>query len=266
VGVIQHVWPWYEPPQEAVQASPEWIARGLRSLYILDAARWRINQVTGRVGGDGVGTGPDFPNGWLRTFSNTTNYATLEHGLQTNIALPITIVVGWRRLSGVVSWSLLHNGSTQWSGWYGENTGQVKSSNANSFDGELVLSGGGSVAFAHVSATSLRGASTALTATDTTATVPAVVATPIVTLGGSRRNSANLDNVSTAEFTHFAAIQGNVSDQELIELAHNPWQLFAPRQIWVPYTAASTIPTLSAPTFVPGSLSTTGWRGRVTAT
>jgi len=57
-----------------------------------------------------------------------------------------------------------------------------------------------------------------------------------------------------------------MTDDEARSEYENPWQLFAPRQIWVPYTAAPAIPTLSAPTFVPGSLSTTGWRGRVTAT
>ena len=47
----------------------------------------------------------------------------------------------------------------------------------------------------------------------------------------------------------------------------NPWQLSAPRRLYIPTsTAAATVPTLSAPTYVPGSLSSTGWRPRVTAT
>lgn len=44
----------------------------------------------------------------------------------------------------------------------------------------------------------------------------------------------------------------------------NPWQLFAPRRIWVPQ--AGLLPTLSLPTYAPGSLTATGFRPRVTAT
>jgi hypothetical protein len=54
---------------------------------------------------------------------------------------------------------------------------------------------------------------------------------------------------------------------EHVALTRDPWQLFAPRRIFVPITAAgSTLPTLSIPTYVPGSLTTTGFRPRVTAT
>lgn len=47
----------------------------------------------------------------------------------------------------------------------------------------------------------------------------------------------------------------------------NPWQIFAPRtqRIWVP-AGVGGLPTLSAATFVPGSLTSTGFRPRVTAT
>jgi hypothetical protein len=50
------------------------------------------------------------------------------------------------------------------------------------------------------------------------------------------------------------------------EAALDPWQLFAPRQIWIPATAAGTNPTLSLPTYVPGSLTSSAFRPRVTAT
>lgn len=57
-----------------------------------------------------------------------------------------------------------------------------------------------------------------------------------------------------------------VADVEMQNLGRNPWQLFAPRRILVPTVAASTLPTLSAATFVPGSLTSSGFRPRVTAT
>ncbi len=53
----------------------------------------------------------------------------------------------------------------------------------------------------------------------------------------------------------------------LQEIGMNPWQLFAPRQIWIPTTAAASFnPTLSLPTHVPGSLTSSAFRPRVTAT
>lgn len=42
--------------------------------------------------------------------------------------------------------------------------------------------------------------------------------------------------------------------------------LYEPRRIFVPQAAASGLPTLSAATYVPGSLSSSGFRPRVTAT
>jgi hypothetical protein len=58
-----------------------------------------------------------------------------------------------------------------------------------------------------------------------------------------------------------------LSYAELDALAQNPWQLFAPRRIFIPYAAAAGgLPTLSAATYVPGSLTSTGFRPRVTAT
>jgi hypothetical protein len=57
-----------------------------------------------------------------------------------------------------------------------------------------------------------------------------------------------------------------LSAPEMASLHANPWQLFAPRSIWVPVSASSTNPTLSLPTYVPGSLTSSGFRPRVTAT
>lgn len=56
-----------------------------------------------------------------------------------------------------------------------------------------------------------------------------------------------------------------LSSTEMAILYQNPWQLFAPRRIWVPQAAITGLPTLSLPTYTPGSLTATGFRPRVTA-
>lgn len=53
---------------------------------------------------------------------------------------------------------------------------------------------------------------------------------------------------------------------EIAMLGANPWQIFAPRRITIPTAAAAAgVPTLSASTYVTGSLTSTGWRPQVTA-
>jgi hypothetical protein len=58
-----------------------------------------------------------------------------------------------------------------------------------------------------------------------------------------------------------------LTDAEIRQVSADPWQLFAPLQIWIPATAAASFnPTLSLPTYVPGSLTSSAFRPRVTAT
>lgn len=57
-----------------------------------------------------------------------------------------------------------------------------------------------------------------------------------------------------------------LTDAEVWRVSQNPWQLFSPQQIIIPTPpAAATVPTLSASTYVPGSLTSTGWRPQITA-
>ena len=57
----------------------------------------------------------------------------------------------------------------------------------------------------------------------------------------------------------------NLSQAEANFWTANPWQLFAPQQIYIPTPAAAVVPTLSASTYVPGSMTSTGWRPQITA-
>ena len=263
MALIPHVWPLGGLPTEPAAPSQYWIDRGLRSLYILDQGNWRTNLVTGEVGGTTFGTGPTFPDGWLRTTGSVFNGALLAHGLDLNVALPITFVAGWRRISGSVAWSLLANQSN-WHGWYGGDTGIFNSANNNSFDGSLTLGGNGNVAVCHAAANDLRGASYTTYAIDTSVAAPTLVNRAEVALGCSRRSAS--DNAAVAEFTHFAAIQGELTQDELQALADNPGLLFEPLRIWVPASAgAPSLPTLSALTTKPGTLTSTGFTPRVTA-
>lgn len=54
---------------------------------------------------------------------------------------------------------------------------------------------------------------------------------------------------------------------EVLQNYYAPWAVFRPRRIWVPVSAGgATTYTLSAPTYVPGSITSTGLTARVTVT
>jgi hypothetical protein len=90
--------------------------------------------------------------------------------------------------------------------------------------------------------------------------------------GGIRRGSSTGLGYYHSDYyglTLLAAISSvPIDDSTMQRLMFNPWLIFKPRSIFVPVTAAagSSLPTLSDPTIVPGSLTSTGFRPRVTIT
>ena len=64
----------------------------------------------------------------------------------------------------------------------------------------------------------------------------------------------------------YAVIPDTIPDAIIEEFLRNPWSLFEPHRLFLPVsTGASSLPTLSAATYVPGSLTSSGFRPRVTA-
>lgn len=59
-------------------------------------------------------------------------------------------------------------------------------------------------------------------------------------------------------------VAGAWGDDALLDFTRNPWQIFEPRRIFFS-ASAPVFPTLSAATYMPGSLTSTGFRPRVTA-
>jgi hypothetical protein len=60
--------------------------------------------------------------------------------------------------------------------------------------------------------------------------------------------------------------KSSVSVSEAMDRYLRPWAGLQPRRLYIPTaSAAATVPTLSASTYVPGSLTSTGWRPQITA-
>lgn len=56
-----------------------------------------------------------------------------------------------------------------------------------------------------------------------------------------------------------------LSDAELVAIVENPWQIFKRRRKVLYFNVSSGLPTLSASTYKPGTLTSTGWTPRITA-
>jgi hypothetical protein len=223
-----------------------WLKRGLKSFYVLDSARWFKNQVTGNIdaGSASAGTGPAFPNGWLQTTASNSNYAALEHGLALNIEVPVTFVWGYRAFTTGVYWSVSRTDVNTWFGFYADANGMLTANN-NVFNGAAATLGNSA---ACVSSNRLVAASGRGLSIDTSFTVPTLVQNPYVYFGGSKR-STTFDNLSTVRLTHWGAFQGELSEDELLELASYPGHIFEPRTVSIPYaSAAASTYTLSAAT------------------
>ena len=238
MALIPHPIPWDSLPQEFAPIDQRWIDRRLKSLYLLAPGTWNINQVTGKVGGTVTGSGPFWTGNRLRVDGTTSNYITLEHGLTTNLAAPLSIVVGCVNLAGSgTSWSVMRSNASA-SGWVMEATGEVRTYSSGAVNGSLSLGADGNYAFSHRSTVDLTGASRSVFAQDTSAANGTFVSRTGISLGVLVTNVVNAGAESL--FTHFAAFDGELTDAELLELANTPERLFAPRTIWVPASAVGT--------------------------
>ena len=94
------------------------------------------------------------------------------------------------------------------------------------------------------------------------------------TLTGNEVFSSGADTAENAtrnpniQTSFLGVFSGAPNDGVAAQILFDPSSFFAPQQIYIPTAAAaaSGLPTLSIPTFVPGSITATGARGRVTAT
>lgn len=90
-------------------------------------------------------------------------------------------------------------------------------------------------------------------------------------VSGSLTDNIGMGYANTAGTNGRAITRGSAWNRalrpwEIAELATNPNILTVRRPVYSYAAAASSLPTLSASTYVPGSVTATGWRPRVTAT
>ena len=277
MAVIEHVWPWLSQPQEAVEPDRAAIARFgiVGGILVRD---WRSTQpdlVTGSEPTYSVGSGyivgfrpvarapgvvvEYFDDGAGRTVAHPTGSPSIRSmtylaRVRVNVApaSPGVVCRGgatgstgnillWRqggqfdcRINGT---DYAQAGTWNLGQWYDIEIVSDASSCVMYVDGQIVING--SVAAA--------------------GTMDSLLAWGDVAGGGG-------PNDGYVELQYSLFSNRPLSPAERAEIRANPWQLFEPRRIFVPVSGGVSTYTLSAPTYVPGSLTATGLTARVTVT
>lgn len=231
---------WTEQPQERVEAAPY---PGLVNLWNFGDQSGRCLLTDAAMIYPASATAVSWlPGGLLQASIALWSTQALRLPLAAHVLAPMTLVLGWRLQSGTVPWSLMN---PLWDGWYGSSSGNgVRQTNNSDFAGLVSpVSGGprhplvGWVAV-HCSNNDLRasldGGDVAI---DTTTPAPTPESPNSTFYIGADSSGTNQANVL---FSHLAVIMGEVDDDELRELAANPWgRLVRPRRVTVPgYSAA----------------------------
>lgn len=211
-------------PVELDRSHP--LTRGLSCFYVLNQLQWATDLVTGKKGGAGS---PIFDGGLLKTTGdNSANNARLPHNL-ASVSGPLTFLVGFSRLSGTVSWSLLDTTGTNWTGYYGQSD-DIQVTTANDFAGALSFSNAPLLGRTRntigvlAGVNNLYGAPQAGSLVADSTTSSPTVSNSLIYLGYSARGGIS-DNPAVALFSHFGVFKGALSQAEAVALVSNPWQI-----------------------------------------
>jgi hypothetical protein len=279
VGVIQHVWSYQSQPQalpELNQAHPLagrllWGWVGGIPFATIDGSAVTPSGVTydvaagGRIARIGSYSGSSIislPNSDLYRLSNrqftlvarvlvTSNYATYKQiwCVRDGSTLRATFFVGFD--AGIYDPArLAFNAGSAGNDLLGEQ-GTIKFGQFATYAVEVYAGGSGQM---YVDGQ-------AITTTNTASQlIPSSTIQP--SLGNRQSGGRALDG----DIEYVFAFDGSIGPEMHRQIHAAPYSIFAHR-VYVPVTAGgSGLPTLSDPTFVPGSLTSTGFRPRVTIT
>jgi hypothetical protein len=224
--------------------------------------------ITGVGISDGYGLNSTIsPEGLTVSATGQTTYCA-TFPIRQKVNTPITIVASYSRSAGTVDMALM---SAAWNGVYFQSNA-ARSSSSSDFTGnatptaDAVRPGYLPVyALTMSAANDLRcSANGGVVAHDTSCTLPVFGATGRLVIGGDY-DFANRSDVVVA----FVAIfNRSFSSAALQRISRDPDAYLYPRRntrYWLSEVAAPAVPTLSASTYVSGSLTSTGWRPQVTA-
>lgn len=268
--------PWTQQPQEAVGV--DWtnpLTRGLRFAHNPAHAIEATRQMRPSVDAATLGIGPlgRSHTGSKRQWQTGPILPTNQSTVLAVLALPSLAAWTYAYLFGTgeawnqyAMFALYHNGANYFGGFASGGTG--------SLDLPLGITLA-DLQTPRVLSIRTQGAGTGevqahfdgrLTMTATVGNVSAV--TPVGSVSGVGYIAASDADAGSLYGDVYLVLVWDraLSDDELLSVHRNPWQVISPRRIWLPASAAGgSLPTLSAATYMPGSLTSSGFRPRVTA-
>lgn len=260
--------PWTQQPQEAVRLAPQYSDAGaclLPSLGLVDLVSGRQWSIFGAPsqGPDALGlSGRASSNGWYITPQRNLSGAAQTHIMLVQSTATTGAYAGLLASASSdgssASMSFQRNAAdSQWFYWAGAT--DIASTGVSKAFGPslLVMAGDSSGAEVWVDGAQVL----------TSVNGPSAQSTSRIVLFGER--SANTGYATSGSVWLYLGLPYRLPASEVARLAKTRpealfAEVFAPRRIFVPMGGAS-LPTLSAATYMPGSLTSSGFRPRVTA-
>jgi hypothetical protein len=223
---------WRRQPTGPVAVRPQWVGRGLTALYVLNARSWRINAVTGVLGGIASGTGHTYGPESITSSGIGTEHFDFAVGVT-----PATIVIGYATISGSVAWSNLRRDIPEWSGLFDQSA--TASNDFAGFIGTLPTRGIGipTYAFRWTEQNNYRGVADGGTVQVDTSTGAVPGNRSSISLGISKRWGI-ADNPSETRATLIAAFSQGLSDPEMQAITAAPWGELVRKQPRILYFTA----------------------------
>lgn len=223
---------WRRQPTGPIAVRPQWVGRGLTALYVLNARSWRINAVTGVLGGTASGTWHTYGPESITSSGIGTDHFDFAVGVT-----PATIVISYAMISGVVAWSNLRRDISEWSGLFDQS-----STTSNDFAGSigpLPTRGIGipTYAFRWTEQNNYRGVADGGTVQVDTSTGAVPGNRSSISLGISKRGGV-ADNPSETRATLIAAFSQGLSDPEMQAITAAPWGELVRKQPRILYFTA----------------------------
>lgn len=223
---------WRRQPTGPIAVRPQWVGRGLTALYVLNARSWRINAVTGVLGGTASGTWHTYGPESITSSGNGTEHIDFAVGVT-----PATIVIGYATISGSVAWSNLRRDIYEWSGLYDQSA--TASNDFAGSIGPLPTRGIGipTYAFRWAEQNNYRGVADGGTVQVDTSTGAVPGDRTFISLGISKRGGI-ADNPSETRATLIAAFSQGLSDPEMRAITAAPWGELVRKQPRILYFTA----------------------------
>jgi hypothetical protein len=217
----------------------KWIDMGLTAFYLTRTNFWNRNLAKGGAADSTncamLGANATLGSDYLRTTGVDNQWVKLYLGATYSQVYPMTLLMGCRKISGSVGFSIFKLASPT-SGLYGDGSGGFSTTGGEVYDGSIstvapqYTDDKVNYCAVSLSSTSLRGSKNGgIVAVDDSFTIPTTGNITSCALGGFMKSATNTSTVSSVtDFKYVGFFNKVLPDDLLQSLSKNPWQMFTP--------------------------------------